>query len=202
MNEEGAIVEDQHAIACHEAGHLIAARFCERAIDKVSLDRINGKRGCFYKIASKEKWTIFDEMLTLLAGPRAQVELCPDSIGPEKLAAFRASIIQPEDNPREIPAIYHYTAWEHDVRPVYQMLTRPDWPAPGLDIGVTVRSVYQEVEKRLLAFFADRAAIAAASEIAARLLDARLLDGGDAEALVKSTGILESEELQDLMAWR
>lgn len=202
MNEKPQIVEDDHVIACHEAGHLIAARFCEQAIDKVSLDLIEGKRGCFYKITGDEKWTCFDEMLTLLAGPRAQVDVRPDSIAPEKLDAFKARIIQPQDDPRFVPHIYDYTAWEHDVTPVYKMLLRADWPAKGLGGSVTVATVHNEVEERLAAFFADRKGAEAVLHIAVRVAEARILTGGEAEALVAATRILESAELRALMTWQ
>lgn len=202
MNLEPQIVEDPYAIACHEAGHLLALRFRNRGIEKVTLDKIDGARGCFLKPVPRDQWTDFDEMLTLLAGPRAQVETCPGSIEPKKLEAFRARIIQPPDDPRFVPNIYDYTAWEHDVRPVYQMLMRPDWPARGLGFGVTIATVHIEVEKRLAAFFANRNGIEAVCQIAVRLAEARMLSGSDAEALVVATGTLESAELRALMTWQ
>ena len=200
MNGEPQIVEDDHAIACHEAGHLIAARFRGRGIDKVSLDRIDGKRGCFQKPAPDE-WTDFDEMLICLAGPRAQVALRPDTLG-EKLAAFESRIIQPQDEPRRIPQIYGYTGWQHDVGTVYQLMMMPRAPVDGLTRIVTRTEVLDEVERRVLAFFAVADVVSAGNRIAEWLLEARRVNGSDAESFVASTGILDSAELQALMTWQ
>lgn len=198
-SQHQAQVEDQHAISIHEAGHLIVAVEVGRQLDKVSLDRIDGKRGCFYKDQAKN---LFAEILCLLAGPRAQVAVAPDSLPPDKLALFQHRILQPAAVRWPPPiAIYDFTGWEFDVIPVYQMLALPDAPAQGLPFPVTHRQAAERAETALVEFFAAKSVRDAVSRISDKLEAARFLDGQTAMELVHHSKVLEDRALCSRLKW-
>lgn len=199
LSEAAALVNDD-VIACHEAGHLIAHRFCLRGIEKVTIDFIDGKRGVFTK-SPPDTWTDFEDFLTILAGPRAQISLRHDSVEQHKLEKLKSRIIQPKDTHLEIPSFYNNTGWGPDVRAVYEILLLPGKPVWNLDFTLTVRIVYEEVEKRLIEFFANSDVRKAVEIIAAELVAYRLIDGATAESLVESTGILKNHKLQAFFKW-
>lgn len=191
--------ENQHFIAVHEAGHLIVAVEVGRQLDKVSLDRIDGKRGCFYKDQAKD---LFAEILCLLAGPRAQVAVAPDSLPPDKLALFQDRILQPSAVRWPPPiAIYDFTGWEFDVMPVYQMLALPDAPAQGLPFSVTHRQATERAETALVEFFSAESVRDAVSRISDKLEAARFLDGQTAMELVHRAKVLEDRALCSRLKW-
>ena len=198
MKEE--ISPDPEVIACHEAGHLVVARYCGRRVKKVCLELIDGKRGCFYEPAG-EHWTDYDEFLCLLAGPRAQLALCPSSVEEQKLARLRERIIQPKELRFEIPAIYDYTGWEHDVRPVYEMLMLPDAPVAGLPGIVTRREALNRAEAGLLHAIVDREIVTAVRHVADFLFKHRNVQGDEATEAVVQSGILELPLLGRLLKW-
>jgi hypothetical protein len=188
--------KDQHpyVIACHEAGHLLLARFRDREIEKVSLDLIDGKRGCFYKCAGKA-WTDYDEILLLLAGPRAQITFCPKSIEEAKLVIFREKILQPQARRGQRPEIYDNTGWQHDVDPVYVLLSMPDAPVFGLKRMVTRREAHERAENALRVFFSEAVVQSAMKKLAEAIFEKRFLSGKDATELVRSTNVLENPTL-------
>jgi hypothetical protein len=192
---------DQHpyVIACHEAGHLLLARFRDREIEKVSLDLIDGKRGCFYKCAGKA-WTDYDEILLLLAGPRAQITFHPKSIEEAKFLIFRERILQPQERRGRRPEIYDNTGWQHDVDPVYVLLTMPDAPVLGLKRTITRREAYERAENALRFFFSEDAVQSAMQKLAEAILEKRFLSGKDATDLVNSTNVLENPTLVEALS--
>jgi hypothetical protein len=191
--------ENQYTIAVHEAGHLIVAVVVGRKLDKVSLDRIDGKRGCFYSDYAKD---LFAEILCLLAGPRSQVAVLPDSLSAEKLALFENRIIQPSANPLLPPyETYDFTGWEFDIRPVYQMLALPNAPADGLPFLVTAQKAVERAEIVLKEFFAAGSVRVAVSRVGDSLEALRQVDGRSAVELVRCSGVLKDRALCSLLEW-
>lgn len=155
MNEEHNKEPDRWMVAVHEAGHLIVGVLRGRKLKCVSLEAIEGQRGCFWDLSASAGLDQLSEMLGLLAGPRCQVACLPGSIDPDKLEMFQSRVIQPQTNRWEIPAkIYDYTGWQFDVGPVYSYLAWSE--APSDQSGhVPRRTVVERAEEMLLRFFAD-----------------------------------------------
>lgn len=89
MSDEPKVEPDDNIVAIHEAGHLVVEILVGRSPIKVSIDKVDGRRGCFWKTKTERGWDDFSEMLSLIAGPRAQVELLPHSVAEEKLHLFQ-----------------------------------------------------------------------------------------------------------------
>ena len=149
-----------------------------------------------------EEWTDYDEFLICLAGPRAQLGLCPRSIDEEKLKRFSMSIIQPKDRHFEIPAIYDCTGWEHDVRPIYEMLLLPDAPVFVFPKIVTRSQALERAEKGLLRVFADQEILKAVRYVADILLKRRKLNGEQAEQAVVESRVLEIPLMLKSLQWQ
>ena len=190
-NVVSAMKTNDKWIAAFEAGHLIIARLVGREIDKVSLEIVDGKRGCFYRPINEAAWDDWKEHLCLLAGPKAQIEVCPESILEEKLAVFREKIIQDTENRYQIPAIYNCTGWQHDILPVYEYLCMPDAPVDWQNFGLSRRQLITNVEKSLTSFFAEIVVKAAVVDIAKNLSKVRTLSGGEATEFVQAAGLFE-----------
>jgi len=184
-------------VACHEAGHLVVARLCDRQIQKVSLKIVDGKRGCYYEPAP-DTWTDYEEFLTLLAGPCAQTHVYPWSVVKWKLEAFRERIVQPKNHPQQIPAIYDYTGWKHDIEPVYVLMQMPDAPAFTPPPLVTRTQALQRAEERLRHAFSANEVQRKIEQIADVLFLYSPMTGADATELVGQTHVLELPPVQQL----
>lgn len=194
--------EDPFAIAVHETGHLVVGLAFGRKIDKVSLDFIDGKRGCFFAKVGRHEWNDFDEVCTLLAGPRAQVELVPSSIPNEGHRKFSAIIVHPMTEFRVIPdGVYDFTGWQHDIRPIYQRLCLPDVPAHNMPRGVTHIQVIQRAEVAVRKFMREDLVQRETLRIAATLLLERQFAGDVAMAAVKDSGLLAFAHQNQWFAW-
>lgn len=193
---------DPWTIAVHEAGHLAVASVLGRETERVSLDCIDGKRGCFYFPIEPENWNDFDEVASLLAGPRVQVELCPESIKQTSLKLFQDKIIQPMTGPRQKPAaIYDSTGWQYDIEPVYTRLTRPDWPAIGMPLSITHRRVIEIAEARLKSFSRDENIRACLIQLAKAIHRDRFLDEGAIRDLIAESNLVGISTNAGHMKW-
>jgi hypothetical protein len=202
MKMEAAPKEDEFAIAVHEAGHLLVGLVFGRKIKMVTLDPVEKQRGCFWETPPDEKWNDFEEVAGLLAGPRAQVELCPASIPEERLHLFRERIIRPMTEPRRIPAeIYDHMGWQHDITPIYRRLCLPDAPAAGMPRAISHSKVVEMAEHHVLVFFGKDLARATALQIAEYLHSKRVLESADAVAAVERTQLLESAHRERWLQW-
>lgn len=194
--------EDPLAIAVHETGHLVVGLAFGRKINEVSLDLIDGKRGCYWPEVGRHDWNDFDEVCTLLAGPRAQVELVPRSIPNEGHLKFSVIIIHPMTEFRVIPdGVYDFTGWQHDIRPIYQRLCLPDTPAHNMPRGVTHLRVIQRAEVVVREFMRDDLVQRETRKIAERLLQERRFAGDVAEAAVIDSGLLAFAQQNRWFGW-
>jgi hypothetical protein len=187
------------ALADHEAGHLIVSVILERGLDQISLENIGGVRGCFYPHVDEANWDDFREILCLLAGPRAQVELCPESLTADQQARFAQTISQPRRSLWEIPAGYDGTYWGPDMDALYTYLAMPFAPVHKLDWGTQRREVVDRAEVRLKAFFSEPDRRARCRQVADVLKAQRRLPGPAAIALVQQH--FEMPAARALLVW-
>lgn len=160
---------EPRTIAFHEAGHAIAGMLLQRPFTRLSIVPVNGEpTGCKWEDGSVDEWVW---IICSLAGPRAQIQFCPESLPPEKLALFRETILLPSTQWTN----YSYTGWFSgkkenplDLDPVLVLLQRPQWPVPGLRC-VTVGELMSAVDETLKAFF-DRPSVVEAVTFAAKFL--------------------------------
>lgn len=204
MSDAPKAEPDGNMLAIHEAGHLVVGVLVGRRPIKVSLDQVDGRRGCFWELETECGWDDFSDMLSLLAGPRAQVALLPQSVAPEKLDRFQERIIQPSPSPWQLPEdVYDFTGWQHDILPVYEYLRMPDAPADAdLPFGTTRSQVVNRAEQVLLNFFVIKEVQRATERIAAILLHARSLDTTDADHIVRQEGDLWKSLSEGVLAWK
>jgi hypothetical protein len=199
-------VQDDRTVAFHEAGHLAVGLIVRRTILKVSIDLVDGKRGCFWKKPETEEeeengWDVFSDFCCLLAGPRAQITLVPSSLPTEKLSVFAQRIVQPAEN-RFQPSMkpYDHTGWQHDMEAVYNHLTLPDAPADVSNLRSPTRlQALDRAEAVLLNCLSARGVTEAVTQVADGILSARLLTGSAAEELVRSTGLLANDAACSLL---
>lgn len=197
--ESDAILQ---TISIHEVGHLVVGMAFDRTPQKVTVIFENGIRGCFWQESDDSSWSSFQEICSLLSGPRAQVEILPSSIPSDRLHCFDSRIIQPATDPRTPPVSYYdFTGWEFDVIPVYKMLVRQTWPASGRDIpfGTSIESVWERAEDRLLELFRIPDVQECVRTIAKPLFENRSLDGSTAASAVNNAGVLSRIEAQGLL---
>lgn len=187
------------ALADHEAGHLVLAVILNRGIYQVSLENIGNLRGCFYLPVDEANWDDFREMLCVVAGPRAQVELCPESLTAVQRAQYAQTISQPQQSPYQIPKGYDGTYWGPDMQALYGYLVMPFATAIGLPFGIQRRAVVDRVEIRLKNFFSDPDRRARTRQVADVLKAQRQLPGPDAVALVAQHFDLVAT--RSLLAW-
>ena len=194
--------ENAEAIAIHEAGHLVVGVAFGRRLEKVSLDLIDGVRGCFWKPVGHDEWNDFEELCSLLAGPCVQVELKPESIPAERRRRFAEQIIQPMEEGRRIPTgVYDYLGWQHDIESVYKRLCLPQAQAPNMPFGVTHETVVRSAERKLLKFFNSANVQQYVRRIAERLLADRCISGVVATTLLKENDLRVSADINDLLSW-
>lgn len=194
--------EDPFAIAVHETGHLVVGLAFGRKIEKVSLDLIDDKRGCYWPKVGRHEWNDFDEVCTLLAGPRAQVELTPSSLPRESRMKFSEVIIHPITETGMIPdGFYDYAGWQHDIWLVYQRLCLPNAPAHNMPRGVTHLQVIQRAEVAVREFMREDLVQRETLKIAEGLLRERRFSGDVAEAAVKNSGLLAFAHQKQCFAW-
>lgn len=202
MNPKQTPKEDEFAIAVHEAGHLLVGLVLGRKIQTVTLDFINQQRGCFWDPLADKERSDFVEVACLLAGPRAQVEVCPHSIPKDRIFLFQKRIIQPMTEPRRIPSgIYDYMGWQYDIAPIYERLCLPDAPAAGMPWNMTHSKVIEMVELQLLTFFGNELVRDTVLKVASQLHSQRVLDGDDAVATVGQTPLLETALRKRWLQW-
>jgi len=195
MHNESAINSkladpDPWVVSIHEAGHLIAGVACGRIVEFVSIELVEGIRGCRWDPSKKHEWNDYSEFLSLLAGPCAQVNCAPDSLPAEKTVLFRERIIQPTENPRSLPeGIYDYTGWRNDVIPIYSRLIMPDAPS---DMGffVTTSKVVNIAEEKLKSFFEKESNRLGTLEVARKLLKHKIVRGATSAEWVQSNSNL------------
>ena len=204
MSDAPEAEPDGNMLAIHEAGHLVVGVLVGRRPIKVSLDQVDGRRGCFWELETECGWDDFSEMRSLIAGPRAQVVLLPHSVAPEKLDLFQARIIQPSPSLWQLPkGVYDFTGWQHDVVPVHEYLAMPNAPADAnLPLGTTRSQVVNRAEEVLLNFFVIKEVQRATERIAAILLHARSLDTTDADHIVRQEGDLWKSLSEGVLAWK
>lgn len=193
-----------NVLAVHEAGHLLVGLLIGRKLTCVSLDYIESQRGCFWSTEEDHHQPDeFQNILCCLAGPRAQTEITPDSLLPEKLILFKKQIVQPSLTPRTIPSdVYDYTGWESDVRAVYEYLCYPEAPVLGLQSTPVNRSdVVRRAESSLLAFFKIALAQDATKRLALNLLQNRRLDRASAEAAFNEVCSPELSSAAECLSW-
>jgi hypothetical protein len=181
---------DPWVVSIHEAGHLIAGVACGRIVEFVSIELVEGKRGCRWDPANKHEWNDYSEFLCLLAGPRAQVACATDSLPTEKIFLFRERIIQPTKDPRYLPeGIYDYTGWEFDVKPIYSRLRMPEAPS---DMGFlsSVAKVVDVAEEKLKCFFEKETNRLGTLEIAQMLHEHKIVRGATSAEWVKTNSNL------------
>jgi ATP-dependent Zn protease len=95
MNQESheAPKPEAKTIAFHEAGHAVAAVAVHRTFTRLSIVPVNGEpTGCKWANAAVEDWVW---IICSLAGARAQVQFCQDSLPAEKLVLFQKSVLLP-----------------------------------------------------------------------------------------------------------
>lgn len=187
------------ALADHEAGHLVISVILNRGLKQVSLDNVDGVRGCFYLEVDEANWDDFREMLCLLAGPRAQAELCPESLTADQRVRFSQTINQPRQSLWVIPAGYDGTYWGPDMDYLYTYLAMPNAPAMGLAWGIQRQDVVTRAEIRLKAFFNDDERHTLCRRVADILKEKRSLPGLEATTLVQQYFDLELS--RTLLAW-
>lgn len=195
---------EPNVLAVHEAGHLLVGLLIGRELKCVSLDYIDSQRGCFWcSDDDRNQPYEFQKILCCLAGPRAQTEITPNSLLPQKLILFKNQIVQPSLTPRTIPSgVYDYTGWESDVRTVYEYLCYPEAPVLGLQsTPVNISDVVRRAESSLLAFFKIALAQDATKRLALNLLQNRRMDRASAEAAFNEVRRTELSSAAECLSW-
>lgn len=186
MSTDSTLKPEPRTVAFHEAGHAIAAVALQREFIRLSVAPVDGEpTGCKWSNTNVEDWVW---IICSLAGPRAQIQFCEDSLLAEKLVLFQNSVLLPSDQWN----VYSHTGWFSgkkgrplDLDPVLSFLQKPskDWPVPGL-ASVTFGELISEAEETLKTFF-QRSNVAEAVGLVA-------------EALLKTPVIVE-QHLKELV---
>lgn len=194
--------EDPWAIAIHEAGHLAAGFLLGRHIEKVTIViQEDGKRGCYYSPIDDSQWSDFDEVATLLAGPRAQVELIPGSLPDGRL--FEDRIILPMAGPRLMPkGVYDLTGWDKDIEYIYKLLCFPDVPAREMPLNFTHRKIVDLAEVRVREFCRDPQIQGSIVSIAKDILARGQIAGREVEEMIGRSSLSKHADGKGFLSWK
>lgn len=195
---------DPWAIAIHEAGHLAAGFLLGREILKVTISfQDDGKRGCYYSPIDDNKWNDFDEVVILLAGPRAQIELIPESLPDGKARLFEERIILPMPSARRKPAgVYDSTGWGNDIDYVYKLLCYPDAPTRRMPFHLTHRRIVDLAEQRVLEFCRDPGIQECLRFIAKEILETRGIEGPAVAEVIEKSLLSEAAKGKQFLSWQ
>jgi hypothetical protein len=172
-------------IAFHEAGHAIAGAALQREFTRLSIVPVNGEpTGCKWAAGHVEEWVW---IICSMAGPRAQVQFCQNSLSKEKLDLFQETILLPTEK----WDAYSYTGWfsgnkdkPMDLDPILGWLQKPQWPVPGLE-RVTIAELTSAVDETLKAFFQKPSVVAAVTFAAEALLKTPVISCGELKELLQ-----------------
>ncbi len=200
MTEEEPADAEPWTIAVHEAGHLAVGILLGRKPEKVAIEFVEGKRGCFW--LPDDDWNDFCEVASLLAGPRAQVELCPESLPKDKLEQFHDKIIHPMPYRLHLPeGLYDFTGWQHDIMPIYQRLCLPAALARGMPLGYTHGKVVDVAEERVRQFCKHEAIKDSLLHIASKLHALSVVDHLGVEEIITASKLRQNDAATNLLRW-
>lgn len=196
--------EDPWVIAIHEAGHLAAGFLLGREIEKVTITiQEDGKRGCYYYPIDDSKWNDFDHVMTLLAGPRAQVEMIPESLSEGKARLFEERIILPMPSPGEMPCgVYDSTGWEFDIKYIYRLLCFPGAPARGMSFQIKHQTIIDRAEQRVRDLFKDTGVQESLRYIAKEIREAELIEGQEVIEVINRSKLIGRTNGKGFLSWQ
>lgn len=200
MTEEEQVYAEPWTVAVHEAGHLAVGFLLGRKPEKVAIEFVEGKRGCFW--LPDDDWNDFCEVASLLAGPRAQVELCPQSLPTGKLEQFHDKIIHPMPKLYHIPeGLYDFTGWQHDIMPIYRRLCLPASLAREMPLGYTHSKVIDVAEERVRQFCQHETIKDSLLYIASKLRAQAVVDRLGLEEIITASKLTQNNAATNILRW-